>query len=134
MHDRIPAWAWLPATGWALLGLLLWALTHLGGEQWTDRLTTPILVLFGSPLLGAVVVMLLRGLSGQLPAIETAEEAIDDENPCKVHPGAVHDFVVTTPPGYGHVHSPCTGVRVPGFTTPHGEGDAAAGRMREQGR
>lgn len=46
------------------------------------------------------------------------------------HPVAEHDLVVTAPPGYGYVHSPCTGVPVPGFVVERGDGDRASQRMR----
>lgn len=46
------------------------------------------------------------------------------------HPVVEHDLVVTAPPGYGYVHSPCTGVQVSGFLVPLGQGQAASARMR----
>lgn len=50
------------------------------------------------------------------------------------HPVVEHDLVVTSPPGYGYVHSPCTGVRVPGFVVKRGDGNRASRRMRELDR
>lgn len=42
-----------------------------------------------------------------------------------------HDFVVTAPPGYGYVHSPCTGATRWGFVAPFGAGEQASRAMRE---
>lgn len=40
-----------------------------------------------------------------------------------------HDFIVTTPPGYGTVHSPCPGIPQRGFTAPLGTGNIASQTM-----
>lgn len=48
----------------------------------------------------------------------------------QVREGIPHDFVVTAPPGYGYVHSPCTGSISWGFATPYGEGAEASRQMR----
>lgn len=50
------------------------------------------------------------------------------------HPNVQHDLVVTAPPGYGYVHSPCNGVAVAGFVVPEGEGTQASREMREMKR
>lgn len=45
--------------------------------------------------------------------------------PCGWTSTSPHDFVVTAPPGWGTVHSPCRGAVTQGFAVPFGEGQSA---------
>ena len=81
--------------------------------------------LVNAPLALMMIVLVLQARMGGAPTAITL---------CGCRGGYLasdpHDFVVTAPPGYGYVHSPCSGVVVSGFAVPLGQGEMAASRMR----
>lgn len=99
---------------------VVWALYAVVEQAWWAGAPG----LLSGPLAATMAVLVLRARRSDQRAAAALQGA------CSRHPGPDHDLVVTAPPGYGYVHSPCTGVQVSGFLVPLGQGQAASARMR----
>lgn len=107
-----------------LLNATLWAVYAV----WTDALWVGAPGLINAPL----AIWMIFLVSGARRRVREAAPVSACGRPG--HPSAQHDLVVTAPPGYGYVHSPCSGVSVPGIVVAEGAGEQASREMREMDR
>lgn len=103
-----------------LLNAVLWAVYAV----WTDALWVGAPGLVNGPLVIWMIFLVSAAKARTRKAVPVSACGRAD------HPSAQHDLVVTAPPGYGYVHSPCNGVSVAGFVVAEGTGDQASREIR----